>query len=175
MNEPGAIARHPHTTAVAVAVGIVVADQATKAIVLRLLAPSGKLELIGRALAIEYVENRGAAFGVLGSLGPLVTVLAALVLATLLVYYHRAVTKSPWLVWAVGLIDGGAIGNLSDRLWLGHVVDFVTVGPWPTFNLADAAITVGVALLAVHFLREEPTPAARGIGLGSGQRPGAEP
>ena len=117
----------------------------------------GAIELLGGGLVIEYVRNRGAAFGLLGELGPVLTVLAVVVLGALRsLLPPTAVVKSPWLVGAVGLIAGGAFGNLIDRLWLGYVVDFVTVGPWPTFNLADSAITVGVGLLAVSFLRDEP-------------------
>jgi signal peptidase II len=169
--------RSRHATAIAIAAGVVAADQATKTGVTHLLGQAGadrSLNLIGSRLAIEYVENRGVAFGVLGGLGPAVTVLAVAVLAALLLYYHRVAVKSPWLVGAVGLIAGGAIGNLIDRLRLGYVVDFVAVGPWPTFNLADSAITVGVGLLAVSFLRDEPAAPSPGE-AGRAARPGAGP
>jgi signal peptidase II len=164
MNERVRSEKSRHATAIAVAAAVAVADQATKAGVTRLLGPDGEdraFAWFGDGLVIEYVQNRGAAFGVLGDLGPVLTVLAVMVLAALLVYYHRAAVKSPWLVGAVGLIAGGAVGNLIDRLWLGYVVDFITVGPWPTFNLADSAITVGVGLLAVSFLRDEPAATPR--------------
>src|SRR5262245_57605090 len=125
MNRRHGIETSRHATAIAVAAAVALADQATKSAVTRLLGPDGterSLKPFGHGLAIEYVENRGAAFGVLGNLGPVLTVLAVAVLATLLVYYLRTPVKSPWLVVAVGLIAGGAVGNLIDRLLLGYVV-----------------------------------------------------
>ena len=60
-----------------------------------------------------------------------------------------------WMWVAVGLVSGGALGNLVDRLRAGEVTDYVEVGSWPPFNLADVAITAGVAVFALIFLREE--------------------
>ena len=139
-------------------------DQITKALVQRTLGPTQahqQVALISDWLALAYVENRGAAFGVLAGQGIIVTALGLAALSALLAYYRQAARGSPWLAWSVGLIVGGALGNLIDRLRLGFVVDFVAVGPWPKFNLADSAITIGVGLLALHLLVDTPRPPAR--------------
>ena len=136
---------------------VLVVDLLTKELVRATLGPGtgrGTIELIGRALALEYVENRGAAFGLFPGQGPLLTVLAVVVLGGLVWYYAGSGERSRWLVLGVGLIVGGALGNLGDRLRHGFVTDFVAVGAWPRFNVADSAITVGVVCLLLHALVE---------------------
>ncbi len=141
-----------------VAATVVVVDQATKAVVVERLGPDAqhhRVDLVGTWLAFEYAENRGVAFGLLRSFGSWVPVLAAAVLAAIIVAHARQPTHSAALSVAVGLAVGGAAGNLVDRLRLGHVVDFVAVGPWPNFNVADSAITVGVATAAIWYVLSE--------------------
>lgn len=134
---------------------IVGLDQLTKAWAVVALS-DGPIELIGDAVRFDLVRNRGGAFSVLSFDGvtPLLAV-AAIALSLWLVYLgHRE--NDPWLVFGLALVLGGALGNLADRLFRapgvleGGVVDFVDVGSWPTFNLADAAITVGVVLLLLR-------------------------
>ncbi len=142
---------------------MLVLDQATKWVVEDQLgprAPQHRWGIIEPVLALEYGENTGAAFGILRGQGALLTVLAALVLAGLLVYYLTVHEPSTVLTASIGLLLGGAVGNLVDRVRLGYVVDFVEVGVWPNFNLADSAISVGVVLLAWH-LMVEPSGSAR--------------
>ena len=137
----------------------VVLDQLSKAAVSRWLGPDEPervVPLVGSVVALEYVENRGAAFGVLRGQGTLLSLVALVVLVGLVAYYRRVDAPSAWLGAAVGLIAGGAVGNLIDRLHLGYVIDFIAVGPWPKFNVADSAITVGVLLLAGYGLRPAP-------------------
>lgn len=136
---------------------MVALDQVSKAIVLATLGPDRAdqdVALIGSVVGIEYAENRGAAFGLLGGQNAALAVLAAAVLVGLALFYRRRSDPSGKLVATVGLIAGGAIGNLLDRVRLGYVVDFVAVGSWPNFNVADSAITVGVAWLVVLLLDE---------------------
>ena len=99
-------------------------------------------------LALEYTENRGAAFGLLSGLVP---ILAASIDSpywrACSCYYLRQARPALWQTVAIGVIAGGALGNLLDRVRLGHVVDFLSVGPWPNFNVADSAITIGVLVL----------------------------
>ena len=140
---------------------IVVLDQATKRVITDWLGPGRSEHRWGIAepvLALEYGENTGAAFGLLQGYGSLLTLLSLVVLVGLLTYYLRVDQRSATLVTSVGLLTGGAIGNLADRLRLGYVVDFIVVGSWPTFNLADSAISVGVVLLAWHLMVEPTTP-----------------
>lgn len=134
-------------------------DQATKAIVYRTMALHGPpVPLLGEMLRLVYIHNPGAAFGLFhGSrwffVG--VSLLSSLVLVSLALsgrYQDR------WLLASFGMILGGAIGNLIDRLWLGVVIDFIQMGVagryWPVYNVADIGVTLGVALLALRLLRD---------------------
>lgn len=149
-------------TAVLVIAAIVVAvDQATKVVVLRHLAPGLSIPLIDGLLALTLVLNPGLAFGLLAGL-PLawrwvVVVLSLGALVMLARVAMRILTPGSALDrLAVGLVFGGAVGNLIDRARFGAVVDFVDLHyrgwHWPAFNVADSAITVGVTLLALRLL-----------------------
>jgi len=142
---------------------VLLLDQLTKLVVVERLGP-GKSQhrwgIVEPALAFEYVENTGAAFGVFRGQGMLLTALSVLVLIGLLAYYLTVRDPSAALMASIGLLLGGAAGNLVDRVRLGYVVDFAAVGLWPKFNLADSAISVGVVLLAWHLI-VEPTRSAR--------------
>lgn len=104
---------------------------------------------------IVHWKNTGAAFGILQDFGKVFTVLAVLVSFAIL-YYFPQVPPQDWpLRLAMGMQFGGAIGNLLDRLTLGYVVDFVSVGEFPVFNVADASISMGVvALLLGVWIKE---------------------
>jgi len=153
-------------TAVLVIAAVVVAiDQATKAMVLRHLAPGAPVPLIDGLLSLTLVLNPGLAFGLLAGL-PLAWrwVVVALSLGALVMLARVAMRiLTPGSVLdrlAVGLVFGGAVGNLIDRARFGAVVDFVDVQyrgwHWPAFNAADSAITVGVTLLALRLLLRPP-------------------
>jgi signal peptidase II len=125
-------------------------DQLTKVAVVSAIGPAkpkSRLDLPGGWIALDYTENRGIAFGLLSELGPLLAVASVVVLIALLSHYMR--TSAPPVCESIGLgaILGGAVGNLIDRARLGYVIDFVSIGAWPTFNVADSAITVGAVLL----------------------------
>jgi signal peptidase II len=133
-------------------------DQVTKAAVVAALGPAqpdSRLDLLGPWVAIEYAENRGAAFGMLSGLAPLLALMSLAILASLLVQYWRQPRTPLWQTLALGAIVGGAAGNLLDRVRLGYVVDFIAVGAWPNFNVADSAISVGVVLLLWGWLRSD--------------------
>ena len=103
---------------------------------------------MGDWLGFHYVRNTGVAFGVkLGSstLTMVVSTLAFLIIGLL---FWRLAAKNQFAAIGAGLLAGGAIGNLIDRVRFEAVVDFVAVGPWPRFNIADSAITIGVLILA---------------------------
>ena len=166
-----------HAVPVAAATAVVAFDQASKALVVDRLgpeAPRHEMAILGDAVTLRYVENTGAAFGLLQGQAGLLTLAALAILGGLVFYYLRAGAASPATAAAIALIAGGAVGNLIDRLRLGYVVDFVAVGSWPTFNLADTAITVGVVLLAVDALIGAPsrqTERSAPTSAGTGQRP----
>ncbi len=156
------------TLVLVLAAVVVVLDQVTKAVALAHLIPGHPLVLGDRWLSLTLVMNPGLAFGLLGTIPPAWRwVVAALSIVALLVLARVALRVLPTGgvtgVIAVGLIFGGAVGNLIDRARFGAVVDFVDVHwrtwHWPAFNVADSAISVGVALLALRLLRERaPTP-----------------
>ena len=143
-----------------VAVLVVVADQAAKTIVSHSMHVYQSIPLLP-FFAFTYVRNTGAAFGILGAAPsslriPLflaVTVFAAVALVSFL---RRASPDEHWLVGAIGGIMGGAIGNLICRVRFGEVIDFLDLHyrrfQWPMFNVADSAITVGVAIVLLHGL-----------------------
>ncbi|MHB1598759.1 MAG: signal peptidase II [Acidimicrobiales bacterium] len=136
----------------AVTAAVVVADQVTTTLALEKLA-AGPVHVLG-PLRLELAFNSGVAFS-LGSGLTVPIVLVVLVLVVLLVQRARG-APSVGVAVAIGLVLGGALGNLADRLFRaegGAVVDFVRVGFWPTFNVADASIVVGGVLLAISYWR----------------------
>mgnify|MGYP001229523310 CR=1 FL=1 len=136
---------HGYGRAALVAVVAIALDQLAKALVRGNLASGQRVDLLA-GIDLVRVGNRGIAFGLLDDAGPFVLVLAAVAFAALLTAF--LVTSDRHGLWLpVGLLAGGAIGNLIDRIRTGAVTDFVDVGPWPAFNLADVEITLGVAIL----------------------------
>lgn len=136
--------------AAALGAAVVGLDQLTKAAIVAALGPGRPISrhpIAGDWVAIEYAENRGAAFGVFSGLGPLLVLASIVILLVLLGQYRRAPHPRLWRSVALGAIAGGAVGNLLDRVRLGYVVDFIAVGSWPNFNIADSAITIGVGLM----------------------------
>lgn len=133
-------------------------DQFSKYLIRANLAPNvswNPIPSLQNWFSITHVTNTGAAFGLFPNLGS-VFVVVAVVVSVAIVVYHRYLPASQWLVKiSLGLQLGGALGNLTDRLRIGHVTDFFDFKIWPVFNLADSAIVLGVAILAYYLLREE--------------------
>lgn len=159
------LAIRPRAIALGIVALVVVLDQATKAMATLLVGPTSersRIDLVGEWLAVEYAENRGIAFGMFAGIGPIILLAAGVVLAALVIHYFRQPDPPISESVAIGLIVGGAIGNLLDRIRLGYVVDFVAAGAWPNFNVADSAICVGVGLLLwTWFFGEEGRSATR--------------
>ena len=138
-------------------VGIVLLDQITKAWVVASLA-DGPLSIIGDRVELRLSRNPGGAFSILTGFTPLLAVLAAIVAIVLVRVAQRA--KDPVMVVALSLVLGGALGNLADRLFRapgflrGEVVDFVRIGAFPSFNVADSAVTIGAVLLLLWGWRD---------------------
>jgi signal peptidase II len=131
--------------------GVVVAlDQASKAAVIDSMVPGERVDL---ALGFELarVSNSGIAFGFLDEGGALVLVVTFAALALILGWFAFDTTR-PGLWLGVGLLTGGALGNLVDRIREGAVTDFIDPPLWPAFNLADISITVGVVVIALAAL-----------------------
>jgi len=133
--------------AAAVVLTVLVSDQITKALVDRALS-QGDRRQIAFGFDLVEVHNRGIAFGMLEGRTGLLAVLTAAALIAVIVYFVRNHTR-PWLWLPTGLLLGGALGNMIDRVREGFVIDFVDPPLWPAFNVADIAITFGVVLLVL--------------------------
>ena len=131
---------------------IVLLDQATKAIVEANLVPRERVDVLG-PLELTNSHNSGVAFGLAGGSGLGITLLTIAALGLILALFARQPLR-PGLWIATGLLAGGALGNLADRVRIDAVTDFIDLPAWPPFNVADIAITCGVAILAWSFLRE---------------------
>jgi signal peptidase II len=131
---------------VAVAGAAVVADQLTKQVVGRTLAVGERVDLTG-PLSIHHVENSGIAFGLFSSRTTVVIVVTAVAVGWMLWFFARSGRRHPVLPVGLGLVLGGSIANLVDRVRLGRVTDFLDLEAWPAFNLADTFIVVGVGIL----------------------------
>lgn len=141
----------PRAGALAIGAGVIVADQATKWWASAVL-PGSPIVLVDGFLQLRYVTNPGAAFGFFGDAGSLIAFLAMAVIVGIVVVARKV--DRWWEAVALGMVLGGAIGNLIDRVargpgWLdGAVIDFVDFSFFPAFNVADAGITIG-AIIAV--------------------------
>jgi signal peptidase II len=141
---------------------VVLLDQVTKALVDEFMMLHESRTIVEGLFRFTYVQNRGAAFGILSEAGLpyqslLFSVISLLALLAIALYAWRMPVQSRLPQTALALVMGGAIGNLFDRARLGYVIDYVDMywGPhhWPAFNVADSAITVGVVLLVLDILR----------------------
>ncbi len=141
----------------AVAVAAVVADQVTKHIVTSTLALDQSKHLFG-PLSIHHVQNSGIAFGLFSSATAIVTAVTAGAVVWMLVFFARSGARHPVLPAALGLVIGGSVSNLVDRIRLHHVTDFIDLKWWPAFNLADSFIVVGVAILLGALIVADRTP-----------------
>jgi signal peptidase II len=124
----------------------IVADQLTKQLVGRTLELGDSVDL-GGPLSIHHVQNSGIAFGLFAQATGIVILLTLVAVGWMVVYFYRSGARHPLLPIAVGLLIGGSISNLADRVRLGHVTDFLDLRYWPAFNLADSFIVAGVAIL----------------------------
>ena len=132
---------------------VLVADQLVKALVRGSLDVGERREVAGAALRLTHVENDGVAFGRLSGSPVLVAVVVALALVALVVYVAMHLDV-PGIWLPTGMLLGGAIGNVVDRLSRGSVTDYVKLPRWPAFNLADICITLGVVVLLVVVERD---------------------
>ena len=139
-------------SALSLAVVVAVADQLSKSAIESRLVIGERVDVLG-PLQLTNVGNTGIAFGLAGGGGKAIIFLTLIALALILVLFGRdPQRRGGWL--AVGLLLGGAAGNLIDRIAHEAVTDFIKLPMWPSFNLADIAITLGVILLAWSFLRD---------------------
>jgi len=137
-----------------VAAGIVIADQLTKQWVVATVAYGSVMPILGDTVRIWHVHNTGALFGLFRNQADLFAALSIGVVALIIWFHGRSVVTNGWFATlALGLLLGGAVGNLADRLRLGYVVDFVDMGigdlRFYTYNVADAAVSAALVLLVL--------------------------
>jgi signal peptidase II len=132
---------------------VIVIDQAAKALIEANLVPGEHVDVLG-PLGFTLAHNRGVAFGLASGGGTALVVLTVAALLFVGVLFARNPTR-PGMWVAVGLLAGGALGNLADRVRAGAVTDFIDVLSWPPFNLADVAITLGVLVLALSYIEAD--------------------
>jgi signal peptidase II len=131
-----------------VALAAVLADQVTKHVVTSTIALDDSVHVAG-PLSIHHVQNTGIAFGLFSGATSIVTVVTAAAIVWMLVFFARSAARHPVLPAAFGLVIGGSLSNLFDRVRLGHVTDFIDLNWWTfrIFNLADSFIVAGVLIL----------------------------
>ncbi len=142
----------PYARAGVILAVVVALDQATKALV-RSGIPPGEENSVFPGVTLVHVRNTGVAFGAFSGAGAIVLVLTVVALVLLAAYFARHPDR-PGLWVPTGLLLGGALGNIIDRVIRGSVTDWVKLPLWPAFNVADMAITIGV--LALLYVLEGP-------------------
>ncbi|HZR96264.1 MAG TPA: signal peptidase II [Gaiellaceae bacterium] len=141
----------------AIAFAAVAADQLTKYVVTSTLGLDDGLRILG-PFWIHHVRNSGIAFGLFASATSVVILATGVAVAWMLAFFARSGARHPILPVALGLVIGGSLSNLLDRVRLGYVTDFLDFRYWPAFNLADSFIVVGVLILLTALLRAEQEP-----------------
>jgi signal peptidase II len=140
-----------------VALAAVAADQVTKHLVSSRLALGDSTAHLG-PFSIHHVQNTGIAFGLFASATAIVIFVTALAVLWMLAFFARSGARHPVLPVGLGLVVGGSLSNLVDRIRLGHVTDFLDFTFWPAFNLADTFIVVGVTVLLGILVRADSDP-----------------
>lgn len=146
-------------TMILVLIGIILGsvglDQLTKLLAVQYLKPIGSYPLWQNVLHLTYVENRGAAFGMLSNQRWVFMIFSTVAIIGLVVYLFRFCKEGKWIKVALAMIIGGGIGNMIDRIALGYVVDFVdfTLIHFAVFNVADSFVSVGAVMLVIWFVR----------------------
>ena len=156
-DERGA-ARRRVIVLIGVALAVLAADIVSKVAIVAALSPPSQERLLGGFLTLAIYRNPGAAFGIGGPSTTVLFTAIAVAVVAFIVRYSSRITSTPWAV-ALGLLLGGAMGNLTDRVFRspgpmqGWVVDWIKLPHWPTFNVADSAITCGAVLVVLLAMR----------------------
>jgi signal peptidase II len=142
------------------AIVILVADQVTKALVVANLGIGEKASVVGDLVQIWHAQNRGASFSLFQGWS-IVFLVVSVVSIAMVAYFHRSLrNQSPWLHVVLGVVLGGTLGNFIDRLRQGYVTDWLSIGiggtRWPTFNVADSSLVVGIGILVLYLLLNNP-------------------
>ena len=128
---------------------IYIADRAAKLVALKVMSVGQSIKVIPNIFHITLVFNNGAAFGLLKDRAAFFVIVSMFVITFIILFAWRHKGMSWLLAVSLGLVLGGSLGNLVDRMTFGYVVDFFDFRIWPVFNIADSGITVGVGMLAL--------------------------
>lgn len=139
-----------------IAVAVLLLDQFTKHLVLRMMTPEQSIPLITGVFHLTFVRNPGAAFGMFAYQTRFFIAVTVIVIGLLILYSRQIRGDSRWARIALGLQLGGAVGNLIDRVRWGRVIDFLDFRVWPVFNVADSAIVVGALVFVILIWRAAP-------------------
>lgn len=131
-------------------------DQFSKYIIRQKMSLAESIPIIKSVFHITYVENRGIAFGLFPQGSSLFIVISLIIILGIIFFERKKVIKSLKERFCLGLILGGALGNLIDRLRFGFVIDFLDFRIWPVFNLADSGVCIGGILMVFFLLRKHP-------------------
>ncbi|SDK42405.1 signal peptidase II [Natronincola ferrireducens] len=132
---------------------VLLLDQVSKILALNYLKEIGEIPIIKNFLYFTYVENRGAAFGILQNQKWFFVIMTFAVVGFIIIYFTKNKDYPKPMMIGLSLIVGGAIGNLIDRVLYGFVVDFIDFRVWPVFNIADSAIVIGQILIVYVILK----------------------
>ena len=136
------------------ALTIIVLDQLTKFLITQNLKLNQSIPIIKNILHLTYVTNTGSAFGLFKSLNIFFIFFSIIVIIAIFYYLKKRINNEKLMKFSIGLLLGGTIGNLIDRLIYGYVTDFIDFRIWPVFNFADSAVTVSIILLIVLLWKE---------------------
>lgn len=142
------------------ALAILIADQLTKALVAANLELGQRVRILGDLVQVWHAQNSGAAFSLFQG-GSFVFLVVSILSIGMVAYFHRSLrAQALWLHLVLGTILGGTLGNFIDRLRQGYVTDWLSVGigdtRWPTFNVADSSVVVGIGILVVYLFLTSP-------------------
>jgi len=138
-----------------IALAVFLLDQASKYLITAKMSLGQSIPVIENVFHITYIHNPGAAFGLLANRTSFFIAVTAAVLAGIFVFHWKRGVRGRPMTAALGLIAGGSLGNLVDRVRYGEVVDFLDFRIWPVFNLADSSIVIGAGLLIVILWKME--------------------
>lgn len=133
---------------------ILLSDQLIKFLITKNISLNQTIPIISNIFQLTYIQNTGAGFGLFQNSTRLL-IWFSIIAVGIIFYFYNAFSKDKYIRIFMAFILGGTLGNLFDRIRLGYVIDFLDFRIWPAFNIADAAITVGVIGLIIYLIKEE--------------------
>ena len=131
---------------------VFILDRLTKILALNALSGDREIRVLPGAFHLTLVLNKGAAFGLFSRMTPALILFAVISIFCIIAYLGKKRVSDIFQAICLAMILGGALGNLTDRLFYGYVIDFIDLRVWPVFNIADSFITIGAAILILNML-----------------------